>query len=162
MDYMRDIEINELNLNQEFIKQAALVLSYGEQLAEVEQKVSDLKDEYSYMKECFISIKASIEIDIRSGKVPVNIPKLTEDAIKSYINTNKIVTEYIKTLFEQKKEINETVKNRDCLQAMYDALKHKKDCLLELSRRQTAGFYATPDEAQYNKRILDKLNKRGD
>lgn len=150
MDY---ININKNDLDGEFVMQSGLMLSYSEQLAELNKDVSDYKDRIKYEEEELKTLQSGIDLKVRTGEIKIDV-KITENAIKSVIETNKEVVSKQDRIFKMRKKYNELIRDRDIMNGVVEALRHKKVALENLVTLYQLGYFSTPKQGSNNSKRL--------
>jgi len=131
-NYALDIEINEEDLEGEWLTHPSIYAYYTEAFADSVYKRDDAKLKLEW-------VEAQIDLDIRQKwETKYKLPtKPTEAAIKNIIKTNK---KYLNSM----KKYNKCVKRVNSLQGIKNAFDHKKHALSNLVSLQISGFYAEP------------------
>jgi len=141
--FKQDLDIDELNLTDEFVKQPSLYLQYQESLQEKETERASFKLELEVLESMLDKEYRDVE-----GKKP------TEAQIKNAIIADvKRIAKYKEYL-----KLNEST---NILKAVVSSLDHKKKSLEKLADLWIAGYYSTPREKSDIKHDRQKrgLNK---
>lgn len=163
MNYENDLAINKNKLDEEFIKQPDLMLSYSEELTKLQKECNDQKEKINYMKDEVNTLKSQISLDYRSGKIEVDM-KLTETAIDQLTTTNKEVIEMNDNLYKEKLILNEKQEMVDKFSGIVESLRHKKVSLENLTTLWLSGYYSQPNENKVMDNVRDsqriRLNRK--
>lgn len=150
-DFSRDVEINRFKLDEECQKHSGIFYYYTKELSDAKSELDEQKDKLSFME-------SELELDLR--KNPPDDMKITEQAIKSLIGSNKI-------LKAQKEIVNKIKKRVYYLESAVKVLEHKKAMIKHLVDLFAARYYSEPTESKRNKRydevdekISENLNRR--
>lgn len=158
-NYKEDIKIDLSNLEDEWILQPSLYLTYSELHADAIAKRDNAKLKLEY-------VHAKIDSDIRKNLKKYGFTsKPTEAAIKSAIILDKKHKKAEKTLINANKEVN-------VLNAVKLSFEHRKAALQNVVSLKVMGLSSEPrnlvQDAKYKKKRVmdnhkaqkDKLNKR--
>lgn len=142
-DYSKDIEINEFDLESEWITHSSLYMHYSGILAEAIANKDDAKLKMEW-------IAAKIDLDVRKNwsNEKYDLEKLTEGAIKNITMTNG---NYLKAY----RKYNHCVKIVNSLTGVKTAFEHRKHALSNLVSLQISGFNSEP-----RNKIQDLQNAR--
>lgn len=139
------IDIDELALDKEWIEHPGLYLKWARKSAEARLKMAEAKAQLE-VDEALLS-KA-----IRDKPENFGIQKVTEPVIESTI---KLQQSYQKSL----RNLNEAKYSVDKIQAVVDALEHRKKALENAVTLHIQGYTAEPRTR--NKEINDRYNELG-
>ena len=130
-NYNIDIEIDENDLEGEWITHASLYLHYSSILADAIANRDEAKLKMEW-------VAANIDLDIRKNwQKKYNLEKLTEGAVKNITMINK---KYLAAY----RKFNKCVKIVNSLTGVKTAFEHKKHALGNLVSMQISGFNAEP------------------
>jgi hypothetical protein len=138
-DYSKDIEINENDLEAEWLEQPSLMLYYSERYAEAIHKRDMRKIRLDY-------VFADIDSDIRKNWNKHFDSKPTEVALKNYITKD---ARYRKA---EKLHIN-AVRDVNILAGVKTSFDHRKRALENLVSLRISGFHSEPKR---QRQIMDK------
>jgi hypothetical protein len=125
-----DLNINELSLDKEWLKQANLCYNYNKELA-IAKHTLDVADA-KYDKN-----RADTARDIRKNPEKYEMAKVTEDAIKEVLGTIPELQNDLNSIIEAKLSVG-------LIQASVNAIDHKKRALECLVQLHGMGYFATP------------------
>lgn len=123
-------EIDLDRLDEEWVNQPASFYEYAIQLADAKLKHANAKSKLDV-------VTAELDILIRSDPNYYNLDKVTEKALEKVV---MIQPSYQKAV----KAINESKHTMDVLQAMVDALDHKKKALENLVHLHSMNYFSSP------------------
>ena len=152
MDYQSDIEINENDLQKEWIAQPSLYMKYSELLVDAQENERNAKENIDV-------VKAQVDLKIRESEPEDHgLKKFTDPTLKSLVDTHEKVK-------ASKKEYNKKRKEAALMQAVVNAMDHRKKALEYLSRFHLSGFNCYPkldemDEKIFKDNVRKKVNKR--
>lgn len=130
-DYRQDIEVDETDLEGEWITHPSIYMHYSEIWAEAVADKDDAKLKMDW-------IAANIDLDVRKyWDTKYSLDKITEGAIK---NTILISKKYLKSY----REYNKCVKRVNSMAGVKTAFEHKKHALANLVSLKIGGFNAEP------------------
>ncbi|MCP4373932.1 MAG: hypothetical protein GY797_38385 [Deltaproteobacteria bacterium] len=130
-NYNLDIEIDENDLEGEWLTHPSLYMHYARELASAIARRDDAKLKLDW-------IAANIDLDVRKHwQSKYDLEKLTEGAIKNTIMINK---KYMKAY----RRYNKCVKVVNSMTGVKTAFEHKKHALSNLVSLQISGFHAEP------------------
>jgi len=131
MSARTDFQIDDLNLREEWLRQADLYFSYAEKAATARSAYDAAAQELSV-------VEADLSLDIRANPRHYDLDdKVTEAAVKSTLFLQKGVRRAQKIVREAKHDL-------DIAQAACTALEHKKRALTMLVELNTAKYFADP------------------
>lgn len=128
--YKQDVEINPEALDVEWVRQAALYLKYGEQVAKMRDRVDRLKEKLDVQD-------ASLSLKIRKDPFRFGMDKVTEGNIKELVLVSEDHVELSNELAETRYEL-------EILQTALRAMDVKKSALENLVRLHGASYFAGP------------------
>lgn len=140
------IEINELELDKEWIKQPKMYLEHAAKLA-------DARAEMDEAKSALTLVEAEMDLKIRNNPERYEIEKITEKTVQTTIITSARYKETQKEFFEAKHKV-------DLLSAVVDALEHRKKALENLVHLHCAGYFAEPRANEAGRGTVEDMKKR--
>lgn len=128
--YMEDLKIDKNNLEQEWLRQPQLYMSWARQAIEAQEERDDLKRKLDIER-------AKLDGEIRANPGRFGLDKITEAGIQSTISVDK-------KFQEKTKEYLESVSNAKLLDAARDAFEHRKKALENLTQLLICGYFSVP------------------
>lgn len=125
-----DFLIDKYNLDEEWVRQAALYKNYADQLA-------DANEEHEQAKRHKDVMYAEISLHVRQHPEDYNLEKITDDAVKQVV---LLQAKYDKALAEVIRAKHKV----DILRASTEALEHKKKGLESLIYLDGRSYFAEP------------------
>jgi hypothetical protein len=149
-NFEKDLEVNENALDEEWIKQPYLYMSYAEAAAHAIQKAKEIKEKVNI-------IKAEADNRIRKDYEEKAL-KITETRINTYIPLDEEVQKINSELRKAELEV-------DLLNAGCKAMDHKKKALERLVDLNLSGYFSAPKEKiEYKNNnesgFKEKINKK--
>jgi len=142
MSYKEDTQIDESNLEGEWIKQANTYAEYVDQANVYAKQLTELKNRLKV-------VKASTEMGVRTGKLDIGC-KITDKAIAAFVDINPEVVEL-------EKEIAEAKYKYDMYNGGVFALEQKKRALENLVKLGMNNFnYSTTSYDDYRNKIVNE------
>ena len=135
-------DIDENRLDEEWVSQPR---HYYEQAV----KLADARKKYEQMKAEKDVVEAELDFDVRSKPGDFDLEKITEPVVKNTILLQPRHKEATKALIESKHSM-------DIVQAIIDALDHRKKALENLVSLRLANYFSEPKAP---KGYEDKSNK---
>lgn len=130
LNYEKDVRIDPDALDTEWLEQAPLMMKYTQHEARCRRQLEQAKTEVSI-------VEAELDKEIRSNPDKFDLPKITETAIKSAIQTDKDFLEAQENLREAEYELN-------MASAAVRSIYGKKDALENLVRLFGQQYFAGP------------------
>jgi hypothetical protein len=127
------IEINQSALDTEWLRQPRLVNKFGRRLAEAKKDYAEAKAHLE-LKEADLSVAIRKAPEKYFG---VNMKKVTEGIIAATIISSKQYQEALQAVIEAKYKV-------DQLEAVTNALEHRKYSLQDLVKLELADYYSAP------------------
>jgi hypothetical protein len=118
LDYEKDVEIDENDLDIECLNQASLFAKYARNATNEERKVELLKEKLTLLK-------AELDLQIRTSPEKFKIEKITEAVVTNTIIVQKEFQELNKELLNaqfEKRNADNAVKSMDQKKSMLEAL----------------------------------------
>lgn len=139
-------EIDETQLDREWINQPRMYYDYASQLAEAKLALEETKVDLDV-------VRADLDLHIRSKPDEYGLEKVTEKTIESAIMQQSEYTAELKKVRRAKHEV-------DLLNAAVQALDHRKHALQNLVSLHGQQYFATPKADEHGKEAAEELNKR--
>jgi hypothetical protein len=136
------IDINQDALDEEWLRQPGLVKKWGKKLAAAKMNASE-------RKAAFKLVEAKLNLEIRESPEEFNLTKVTEDVIKNAVIVQDSYQKAQKRMFLAQKEV-------DDIQAVIEALDHRKSALSDLVRMELLDYHSTPTAPKGAGRVLDE------
>lgn len=150
VNYQRDVSIDVIHFDLEWLRQADLALRYGEELAEA-RRLMDRAEEDKKVEEA----KAGKRI---RDKIEAEKRKLTVDAVKDEV--------FLDTEFSDAREAYSMAShNFNLVKAAYDAIMAKKSTMENYLKGQLAGLWGQPieprkDGGSYGQHAMESTRKQ--
>ncbi len=141
-----ELDINENELDKEWIDQPKKVYRWSEKVAVVRRELEELKSEQDV-------IRAELDKDIRESPEAYGIVKITETAISSAILLQRKYREGLQAISSKKYEL-------DVLQGFTNALEHRKHALQDLVKLYGQNYFSTPFVDSNEKKSIQELTKK--
>lgn len=138
-------ELNPLKLDKHFLEQPKLVITYGIQLAEA-------RDAMDRARSLLDVTRAEAEKEIQADPQKFDVTKTTVDAIKSAVERHEDVQMCVERLQRRKHDV-------DILQAMVNALEHRKRSLEGLVQLHGQQYFASPQSTPEFRKTVEEQNK---
>lgn len=157
MNYEADIEINETELDVEWLDQPALMMRYARYLA-------DVKMAFDKVKERLELVKAELDKVIRTNPERFDIEKITDKVVENTIPMQATYKEASEALINAKYEMEMTY-------GAVKAIDARRDALENLVRLHGQQYFAGPQEprdlhwerdkkrARVNEKIATKIKR---
>jgi hypothetical protein len=142
----RFIEINENELDKEWVEQPVLYFRWARKLADARLKVDEAKAELEL-------VTAELDSKIREDPESYGIEKLTEAGVKSTILIQEEYTDALQTFNAARHQVN-------ILDAGVNALEHRKRALEKLVDLYARSYFAPPQASGKNRKEFDKKATR--
>ena len=121
-------------------------------LQEVGELFADAKAEHRRKKLALDSLRAKVEIDVRTSPESYGLPKVTEGSIHSAVVMHQDVVDAQEECVQHEQYAN-------LLSSVYDAYQHKKSMIQVETKLFLAGYWSDP-EGDVERRILDNNKNR--
>lgn len=146
LDYAEDIQIDQDNLDLEWMDQPGLIMKYAEALA-------DAKDELDRLKREEQIIRSEIALDVRQDPKAYDITdKLTEAMVKEAVECSEEVDEIFKKILKKSHEVA-------ILGGAVKSIDVKKTALENLVRLHGQNYFSSPRTNQEGAEVLDESKK---
>lgn len=139
------LEINEFELDKEWIKQPATYHKFATKLAEAKYRLEEAKAKTEL-------VKAELSSEIRIDPDLFGITKVTESVVASTILLQDQFKSTQAELFNQKHQV-------DLLQAVVTSLDHRKRALESLVSLHGQDYFSSPRADSKNQETIDTIQK---
>lgn len=139
-------DLDKHQLDEEWINQPELYYVHSTNLTEA-------KRDYELSKSKLELVSAEIKMDIRKNPSNYGLDKVTEDAIKTALVLSNEYKEQDKATIESKYKV-------DSLQAIVDALDHRKKALENLVHLFGMNYFSTPKAKEVDRDRMDIVESR--
>lgn len=143
---MGDIDIDDLRLDQEWLRQPRLYLKYAEKLADSKRSLDEAKNELEV-------IRADVAKMIRTSPESFGLAKATEGAVAETMVRQDEVRAAERAVVEKKYEVQ-------ILEAAVQAIEHRKRALENLVSLHLAGYFSEPRATGESKEHVDRVEKQ--
>lgn len=140
------VEIDPMELDREWVRQPRLVMKYAEQLAAANERLDAAKADFD-------ATKAEIDRDIRADPDRFGISKITETTVANAIVLQDDYRDAQDDVIKRKYE-------RDLLQAVVNALEHRKRALEGLVSLHGMDYFSSPKTDRESQEALAETTKR--
>lgn len=137
---------DEHRLDQEWLEQPRLFGKHALQLADARREHEETKAERDV-------IVAEIDMDIRRDPVKYDLPKVTEGSVEKLILLQPRYQKAQRKVIEAKHRV-------DVLQAVCDALEHRKKALENLVHLHGQDYFSTPTPPKGTREAVEENAKR--
>lgn len=138
-------DLDILRLDKHFLEQPKLVIDYG-------LKLADARDGMDRAKASLDIARAEAESEITANPEEFGLSKTTVNAISSAVNLHESVLAATERFNRRKHEVS-------VLQAMMEALEHRKRSLEALVQLHGQQYYATPQVDLAGRKALEEQTK---
>lgn len=140
------LEINEFELDKEWIKQPATYHKYATKLAEAKYRLEEAKAQTEL-------VKAELSSEIRNNPNEYGLAKITESVVASTILTQDEFKSVHAELLDQKHQV-------DLLQAVVTSLDHRKRALESLVSLHGQDYFSSPRADTRSQETIDEIQKK--
>lgn len=140
------VEIDELQLDKEWIGQPRVYLEFAEMCADAQRDWDIAKSELEM-------VRAELDTAIRSDPESYGLGKVTEKGVENAIPAQ---TEYQDAV----REVIRAKHKRDVMAAAVTALDHRKKALEKLVDLQLSGYFATPRASASSREAVEDMGRR--
>tara|TARA_R110000824_G_scaffold89967_1_gene220153 strand:+ start:742 stop:1227 length:486 start_codon:yes stop_codon:yes gene_type:complete len=140
------LEINEFELDKEWIQQPSTYHKYATKLAEAKHRLEESKAQTEL-------VKAELSSEIRNNPNEFGIAKITETVVASTILTQDEFKSVQAELFDQKHQV-------DLLQAVVTSLDHRKRALESLVSLHGQDYFSSPRADTRSQETIDEIQKK--
>lgn len=163
-EIIEDKQIDPDALDIAWIEQADMYYKYSDALNNAIQQRNDNKVTVEKLKDNLESVKAKLDIDIRSDPESYELPKVTEQVVNSAIQLDDEYKTALEEYYKAKEDLNEAQDSVNRLYSCTLTMEQRKTALEQLVRLLNQQYFSTPSEPrnlsnEYSQKI--KENKKG-
>jgi len=163
IDY-QDTNLNKLDLDNEFAKQADLMGKYSKQLSIYNQKVNDKRENIEEKKRELKYLEATVDLDYRSEKRVEEGVKITEKSVANLVIIDPEVIALQKEISGMNRKLYVIICYRDKLEGMVSSMRQKKTALENEITLYLSGYFSEPKQKVKNESMRfaqkQKLNNK--
>lgn len=137
------LEINQNELDREWVRQPWLYFRHAQEFADARQRLDEEKANLSI-------IRAEASLEIRTKPEAFNVTKLTEGVVKETLETVIEVQDAEKAVREAKHAV-------DIYQGLVTALDHKKRALESLVHLHGQSYFASPQASGDDRDAMEEV-----
>ena len=141
-----NVEPNQFELEEEWVKQPKLRLKWGQALADEKREVNRIKDRLAV-------VEAELSLDVRARPGVYGLDKLTEAVIAAVVKKDHKRCSWSDKLIAAQHEM-------DMVQAAVSAIDHRKSALGDLVALYLADYYAKPKAPHADREQIEDMEKR--